>query len=99
MDLKLEITQLEGIIEGKYKGKYPYEKPIVDVISAKMPCTIPDGKTMLIGGLKIIEPVTKKPGTPGLKDLPLIGAAFTSKDKIKEQKMLLILVKPTVSGN
>ncbi|NQT01467.1 MAG: M48 family metalloprotease [Planctomycetes bacterium] len=94
LDFKLEITQLEGIIESKYKGKYPYEKPIVDVVSAKMPCTIPDGKTMLIGGLKIIEHVTKKPRTPGLKDLPLIGAAFRSKDKIKDQKMLLILVKP-----
>ncbi|MHC4532651.1 MAG: hypothetical protein ACYS6K_01750, partial [Planctomycetota bacterium] len=92
--LKLEMRQLEGIIEGKYKGKYPYYKPIIDVISAKMPCTIPKGKTMLIGGLKIIEPVTKKPGTPGLKDLPLIGAAFSSKDKTQEQKMLLILVKP-----
>ena len=94
VDLKLEITQLKGIIEGKYKGKYPYEKPIVDVISAKMPCTIPDGKIMLIGGLKIIEHVTKKPRTPGLKDLPLIGAVFKSNDKIKKQKMLLIMVKP-----
>ena len=94
VDLKLEITQLEGIIEGKYKGKYPFYKPIIDVISAKMPCTIPVGKTMLIGGLKINEHVTIKPGTPGLKDLPLIGAAFSSKDKAKSQKMLLILVKP-----
>ena len=97
LDLKLELRQLEGIIEGKYKEKYPYFKPIVDVISAKMPCTIPDGKTMLIGGLKIIEPIIKEPGTPGLKDLPLIGAAFGSKDKTKVQKMLLILVKPVTN--
>jgi Flp pilus assembly secretin CpaC len=107
LDLKLEMRQLKGIIEGKYKGKYPYYKPIVDVISAKMPCTIPDGKTMLIGGLKINEHIKKEPGTggmrklfkepdaPRLKDLPLIGAAFSSKDKAKDQKMLLILVKPS----
>jgi type II secretory pathway component GspD/PulD (secretin) len=94
LDLKLELRQLKGIIEGKYKEKYPYFKPIVDVISSKMLCTIPDGKTMLIGGLKIIEPIIKEPGTPGLKDLPLIGAAFGSKDKTKVHKMLLILVKP-----
>ncbi|MHC4241158.1 MAG: secretin N-terminal domain-containing protein [Planctomycetota bacterium] len=97
LDLNLEMRQLEGIIEGKYKGKYPYYKPIIDVISAKMPCTIPDGKTMLIGGLKIIEPIIKEPGAPGLKDLPLIGAAFRSNDKIKDQKMLLILVKPVIN--
>jgi len=94
LDLKLEITQLKGIIEGKYKGKYPYQKPIIDVISQKMPCTIPDGKSMLIGGLKINEHVTIKQGIPGLKDLPLIGGAFRSKDETKDQKMLLILVKP-----
>ncbi len=109
LDLKLEMRQLKGIIEGKYKGKYPYYKPIVDVISAKMPCTIPDGKTMLIGGLKINEHIKKEPGTggmrklfkepdaPRLKDLPLIGAAFSSKDKAKDQKMLLILVKPVIN--
>jgi hypothetical protein len=96
LDLKLEMRQLEGIIEGKYKGKYPYYKPVVDVISAKMPCTIPKGKTMLIGGLKIIEPI-KKTRTPGLKDLPLIGAALSSNDKPRDQKMLLILVKPVTN--
>ena len=94
MDLKLEITQLKGIIEGKYKEKYPTYKPIVDVISMNLPCTIPDGKSMLICGLKIKEHVTKKPDTPGLKDLPLIGAVFSGKDKTTEPKMLLVLVKP-----
>ncbi|GAI96942.1 unnamed protein product, partial [marine sediment metagenome] len=109
LDLKLEMRQLEGIIEGKYKGKYPYYKPIIDVISAKMPCTIPDGKIMLIGGLKINELIKKEPGTGQMRklfkepsalqlnDLPLIGAAFSSKDKIKNQKMLLILVKPIIN--
>ncbi|MBC8471711.1 MAG: M48 family metalloprotease [Planctomycetes bacterium] len=97
LDLKLEIRQLTGIIEGKYKEKYPTYKPIIDVISEKMLYTIPKGKTILIGGLKIIEPVIKKPGTPGLKDLPLIGAAFSSKDKAKSQKMLLIMLKPVIN--
>ena len=91
------MRQLEGIIEDKYKGKYPYYKPIIDVIRAKMPCTIPKGKIMLIGGLKINEHVTIKPGMPGLKDLPLIGAAFSSKDKPRDHKMLLILVKPVIN--
>ncbi len=94
LDLNLEMRRLEGIIEGKYKGKYPFHKPIVDVISAKMPCTIPEGKIMLIGGLKINEGIKKEPASPLLKDLPLIGAAFSSEDKSTKQKMLLILVKP-----
>jgi len=53
LDFKLEISQLKGIIEGKYKGKYPYYKPIVDVISTETRTVVPNGKTLLIGGLKI----------------------------------------------
>jgi type II secretory pathway component GspD/PulD (secretin) len=97
LNLKLENTRLKGFTEAKYKEKYPYKKPIVDVISLKMPCTIPDGKTMLIGGLKMNERITKKTRTPGLKDLPLIGAVFSSKTKATDQKMLLILVKPIIN--
>jgi len=67
---------------------------------------------MLIGGLKIIEEIKKEPGmggmggmgklfkepsAPRLKDLPLIGGAFSSKDKSKDYKMLLILVKPAIN--
>ncbi|MCP4611928.1 MAG: M48 family metalloprotease [Planctomycetes bacterium] len=97
LDFKLENSNLKGIIEGKYKQKYPYQKPIINKISTQTNIIIPDGKTMLIGGLKMNEHVTKKPGTPGLKDLPLIGAAFRSKDKPREQKMLLILIKPVIN--
>jgi type II secretory pathway component GspD/PulD (secretin)/beta-lactamase regulating signal transducer with metallopeptidase domain len=97
LNLKFENTRLKGIIDSKYKGEYSYKKPIVDVISLKMPCIIPDGKTILIGGMKMNKQIKKEPGVPRLKDLPLIGAAFRSKDKIKEQKMLLILVKPIIN--
>jgi general secretion pathway protein D len=97
LNLKLENTQLKGFVEGKYKGKRPTDKPTVDVISTTMPCLIPDGKTMLIGGLKINEHVTKGLGKPQLKDLPLIGAAFNKNDKNKKQNMLLILIKPIIN--
>ncbi|MCP4261001.1 MAG: hypothetical protein GY774_26345 [Planctomycetes bacterium] len=97
LNIKLENTQLKGIIDSKYKGKYPYQKPIVDVFSLKMPCTIPDGKTMLIGGLEMSKNETKKPRKPELKDLPIIGGAFRSKDKTTEPKMLLILIKPVIN--
>ncbi len=97
LDLKLEHTQLKGIIEGKYKGKYPTYKPIVEVISTNITCTIPAGKSMLIGGPTINEYVTIEQSVPGLGDLPLIGAVFRSKDKTQDKKMLLILVKPVTN--
>ncbi|MBN1806320.1 MAG: M48 family metalloprotease [Sedimentisphaerales bacterium] len=60
LDFKLEMRKLKGIIVGKYRGKYPTEKPIVDVISMTMPCTIPEGKSMLMGGLKINDNTKKQ---------------------------------------
>ena len=88
------MSQLKGIIEGKYQGKYPYHKPIVDVISTETRTVVPNGKTMLIGGLKIIEQ-EKEPRPPRSKELPLIGGLFRS--AIKEPRMLLILVKPIIN--
>jgi type II secretory pathway component GspD/PulD (secretin) len=94
LDFKLEISQLKGIIEGKYKGKYPYHKPIVDVISTEKRTVVPDGKTLLIGGLKITKQVS---ATPILNRLPVVGEVFRSRDKTREQKTLLILVKPVIN--
>ena len=93
LDFKLEMSQLKGIIEGKYQGKYPYHKPIVDVISTETRTVVPNGKTLLIGGLKIIEQVESRSSVPILSKLPLIGKAFRSRSIIKDHKMLLILVK------
>jgi len=97
LDFKMEIRQLLGYEERKYKGKYPYKIPKVDVVSTKMPCLIPDGKTLLIAGLKIIEQVESWSGAPRLSDLPLIGVVFSRSTKTRDNKMLLILVKPTIN--
>ncbi len=97
LDFKLEIRQLIGYEERGYKGKYKYIVPLTEVVSTHMQLVVPDGKTLLIGGLKIIEQVKKEPRAPRLKDLPLIGVIFSSNDKIKDHKMLLVLVKPIIN--
>jgi len=53
LDFKLEIRQLLGFEELRYKGKYPYKIPKVDVVSTKACYLVPDSKTLLIGGQKI----------------------------------------------
>jgi len=58
---------------------------------------IPDGKTLLIGGLKITEQAEIQSSVPILSKLPLIGKAFRSRSIIKDHKMLLILVKPIIN--
>ena len=97
LDFKLEILQLLGFEERKYKGKYPYHKPIVDVIGTEKRTVVPDGATLLIGGLKITEQAEIQSSVPILSKLPLVGKSFRSRSTIKDQKMLLILVKPVIN--
>ena len=97
LDFKMEIRQLLGYEERKYKGKYPYKIPKVDVVSTKMPCLIPDGKTLLIVGLKKIEQVEHQSDAPRLSDLPLIGVVFSRSTKTRDNKILLVLVKPIIN--
>jgi len=94
LDFKMEFRQLLGYEERKYKGKYIYLVPRTEVVSTEMPCLIPDGKTLLIVGQKITDKVS---AAPILSRLPVIGELFRSRDKTKDQRILLILVKPTIN--
>jgi len=94
LDFKMEFRQLLGYEERKYKGKYIYLVPRSEVVSTEMPCLIPDGNTLLIGGKKITN---KASVAPILSRLPVVGGLFRSRDKTKEQRVLLILVKPIIN--
>jgi general secretion pathway protein D len=58
--------------------------------------SIPDGGTLLLGGQRITEEVETEAGVPVLSKLPVVGRAFDNRSKIKDHKILLILVKPTI---
>ncbi len=96
LDFELEIRQLRGFEEREYNGKYLYKIPQTDVVSTKTRCLVPGDKTLLIGGQKVTVEVERQSTVPILGKLPIIGRAFRSYSKIKDQKMLLILIKPTV---
>ncbi|MDD5458816.1 MAG: hypothetical protein PHF37_05445 [Phycisphaerae bacterium] len=57
---------------------------------------VPDGGTLLLGGQKVSEDIKRQAGTPILSKLPIIGRAFNNKSRVKDQRILLILVKPTI---
>ncbi|HJN19019.1 MAG TPA: hypothetical protein QGH10_26200 [Armatimonadota bacterium] len=57
---------------------------------------VPDGDTIIIGGLVLDETHVSKRKVPILGDLPLIGKLFTSKDTDTKQTELVIFVTPRV---
>jgi type II secretory pathway component GspD/PulD (secretin) len=58
--------------------------------------SVPDGGTLLLGGHKIVSEIDKEAGVPILGKLPIIGALFSNKSTVRDRKILLILVKPTI---
>jgi type II secretory pathway component GspD/PulD (secretin) len=58
--------------------------------------SVPDTGTLLLGGQKITAEIEKEAGVPILSKVPLLGRLFSNRSKIRDHKILLILVKPTI---
>ena len=58
--------------------------------------SVPDSGTLLLGGQRITSEVDKEAGVPVLRKIPLIGRLFGNRSKVRDHKILLILVKPTI---
>jgi len=76
--------------------KYTMSLPETEISRVRTRVSVPDGGTLLLGGQKVTEEVEREAGVPVLSKIPIIGRAFSNRSKIKDSKILLILVKPTI---
>jgi type II secretory pathway component GspD/PulD (secretin) len=58
---------------------------------------IRQGESMIIGGIRKTEKRSVIRGVPVLKDIPLIGVLFSSKDFEERAKEIVFIVTPTIS--
>ena len=58
--------------------------------------SVPDGGTLLLGGLKIRKETEIEVGVPVLSKVPFIGRLFDNRSTVRDHSILLILVKPTI---
>lgn len=70
--------------------------PSIDTRNAQTAVEIPSGGSMVLAGL--IKDVTTQDlsGTPGLRELPVLGALFNSRAYQKNQSELVIIVTPYI---
>lgn len=70
--------------------------PSLNVRAADTVLEIPDGGSMMLAGL--IRENTRQVinGTPGLRDVPILGALFRSREFIANQTELVVLVTPHI---
>jgi len=97
--LRLRTHQVEQVVTtGTTTGVEQYEVtvPETETSSVMTRVSIPDGGTLLLGGQKITSEVEKEAGVPVLSKIPIIGRLFSNRSIIRDHKILLILVKPTI---
>jgi general secretion pathway protein D len=58
--------------------------------------SVPDGGTLLIGGLKLSAERDVDAGVPVLSRIPILKRAFSNTSNVKDDQVLLILIKPTI---
>jgi general secretion pathway protein D len=70
--------------------------PETETSSLMTRVSVPDSGTLLLGGQRITVSVEKEAGVPILSKVPVLGRLFSNRSTVRDHKILLILVKPTV---
>lgn len=70
--------------------------PIVQKASVSSTMRVPTGFTLLLGGYYTIEEQTIENKVPFLGDIPLLGYAFSSKQKQKVQSNIVFAITPMI---
>jgi len=71
--------------------------PELNVRTINTTVTVPDGGTVLIGGLKQIHEKERKAETPWLGSLPILSLLFKSEGRSEENESLMIMVQAYIT--
>ena len=74
-----------------------FQLPELDIRQAESTVRIPDGGSILLGGLKAISIEDKKSTTPVLGNIPILGLLFKRQGKSEESEHLMIVVTATIT--
>ena len=68
----------------------------INTQEAELELSINDGETLVIGGIKKRTESSTERGVPGLKDIPLLGWLFKTKEKNSDDSELLLFITPKI---
>jgi len=85
----------DGILDDQgFTGQI--EAPELELTSVRATVSIPDRGTLLIGGQRLVGEIDIEAGVPVLSKVPVLNRLFTNTTTTKDERTLLILVKPTI---
>jgi len=74
----------------------PMKLPNISTTSIATTVTVPDRGWLLLGGLKQAGETEVEAGVPILSKIPILKRAYTNRSRVKDERTLLLLVKPTI---
>jgi len=77
----------------------PIELPTVVTQSLETSVSVPDGGTLLLGGQSITAEAEREMGAPILSKVPILSRLFDNRANVRDERTLLILVKPKIIIN
>jgi general secretion pathway protein D len=72
------------------------QEPVEVITAVRTRVTVPDGGTVLLGGLSINGEAHVEQGVPVLSKVPFLQRLTTSTGQAKGEQIMLILVKPSI---
>ncbi len=72
------------------------EAPIVNMQAVRTTVSVPDGGTLLIGGLTNYDETSNYSGVPFLSKIPFLSALFSYRGKANNRQSIVILVKAQI---
>ena len=89
-----EVANLQ--LSGNFT-QVPIELPVLSVTKIKTTVTVPDGGTVLVGGLKREISNSARIGIPGFLDIPLINLIFGRKGNSNLRSNLFVLINAKIT--
>jgi general secretion pathway protein D len=77
----------------------PIQLPTVATQQLETSVSVPDGGTLLLGGMQISGETEREIGPPILSKVPVLNRLFNNSAKVRDERTLLILVKPKIIIN
>ncbi len=72
------------------------QAPIIEVTKVRSTVSVPDRGTVMVGGQRLVRENEVEAGVPVLSKIPILNRLFTNTSTVKDERTLLILVKPTI---
>ncbi|MEM1445856.1 MAG: hypothetical protein AAGF84_07370 [Planctomycetota bacterium] len=90
------VTDGDGDVTINNTFQGTIDLPELEVTQVRSTVSVPDKGTLLLGGQRLVGEIEIEAGVPVLNKVPIINRLFTNNSIVKDERTLLILIKPTI---